>query len=301
MLANIIPILVILLGTGTIIFILVGKFSQISNLDVANLPAEQEARKKKEIIRRRLAVERSRIGKFLASRMKPVIKLWGNLQLRFRVYVGKVEKLWHHEQRIKTRQESTPEGSAEREQKLGDIIQEAEQELKNNRLDRAEELFIAAIKIDAKSVAAYRGLADTYLAQENSDQAEETYQFLLRLSPGDDNVMVKIADIAERKGELDKAINFYQQAVVINDSLSPRFFHLAELLLKVKQPDIAKEVVQQALELEPKNPKYLDLLIETGIQCGDKDLATQAYNELRLVNPDNQKLANFHDQINRMK
>ena len=112
--------------------------------------------------------------------------------------------------------------------------------------------------------------------------------------------MVKLADMAEKKGDLDKAIDFYQQAVVLNDSLSPRFYHLAELLLRVKEPQVAKEAILQAVELEPKNPKYLDLLIEIVILCGDKDLAAEAYNELRLVNPDNQKLADFQDRISRM-
>ena len=54
----------------------------------------------------------------------------------------------------------------------------------------------------------------------------------------------------------------------------------------------------QAVELEPKNPKYLDLLIETVILCGDKDLAERAFNELRMVNPENQKLAVLRERIN---
>jgi hypothetical protein len=68
-------------------------------------------------------------------------------------------------------------------------------------------------------------------------------------------------------------------------------------LLKVGQADVAKESILQAVELEPQNPKYLDLLIEIAIICGNKDLALKGYGELRLVNPENQKLSSFKDRI----
>ena len=109
--------------------------------------------------------------------------------------------------------------------------------------------------------------------------------------------MVKLAEIAESQGDLEEAIGYYQQAVLVNDSFSPRFYHLAELLVKVGQPQVAVESILQAVELEPQNPKYLDLLIEIAIICGNKDLALKGYGELRLVNPENQKLHSFKDRI----
>jgi hypothetical protein len=80
--------------------------------------------------------------------------------------------------------------------------------------------------------------------------------------------------------------------------LSSRFYHLAELLIKADHPEIAKESIIQAVELEPKNPKYLDLMTETGILCGDKVLADTGFQELRLVNPQNNKLESFQARIN---
>ncbi len=296
---TVIPLIFILLGAAVAAVIIIRKFPQLSNLDIENLPAEREARKKREIIARRIEAQGSRIKKAWAKRLQPMLAILRKLQLRFRVYVGRIEKLLHHEERVR-RKLAVPTDE-NKEQKILNIIQEGEVELKNEHLEQAEEFFIAAIKLDPKSVAAYRGLADTYLAKGSLDEARETYLFLLQLSPGNDSVMVKIADIAEQKGDLDKAISFYQQAAVINDSLSSRFYHLAELLLRVEQPEVAKEAILQAVELEPRNPKYLDLLIKIMILCGDKDLALQAYQELRLVNPNNQKLADFHERINALK
>jgi hypothetical protein len=112
---------------------------------------------------------------------------------------------------------------------------------------------------------------------------------------------LKGMQMLEREGNSAEAIACYQQAVVINDNLSPRFYHLAELLLKEKQPETALEAIESALDLEPKNPKYLDLLIEVAILLNDKKMAMDAYNELRLVNPENQKLDSFKSRIGELE
>ena len=219
--------------------------------------------------------------------------------------MGKVERLWHHEQTLKNKEKEkitpvTEEATEAKEQKVNKLIQEAEDNFKIGSLDKAEELFIAAIKVDDKSTPAYRGLGDTYLAKNAPEEARETYRFLLQLEPDDDSTLVKLAAIAEGQGDLEEAIQYLQQAVAVIGSLSPRFYHLAELLLKVGQGSTAKEAILQALELEPKNPKYLDLLIETAIICGDKTLAVEGYNSLRLVNAENQKLEDFKDRIGKI-
>jgi tetratricopeptide (TPR) repeat protein len=227
-------------------------------------------------------------------------KLWGKLQLQFRIYVGKIERLLYHEEVLKTKLKNEEISPEDREQKLNQLIADGEQYLKLENYDKAEEYFITAIKQDAKSAAAYKGLAETYLAKNAIEEAKQTYQFLLRLQPTDDSILVKLAEVAEEQGNTEEAIGYYQQAVLINDSFSPRFYHLAELLVKVDQPEVAKESILQAVELEPQNPKYLDFLIEIAIICGDKTLATKAYNDLRLVNADNQKLPVFKDRIKKM-
>ena len=99
---------------------------------------------------------------------------------------------------------------------------------------------------------------------------------------------------------MDEAISYYQQAALLGDTLAPRFFHLAELLLKVAQPETAKEAICSACELEPKNPRYLDLLIETAIICDDKLLAEKTWEDLRIVNPDNNKLSDFKERIDNL-
>ena len=293
----------IILGASIVgmAIVVVRKFPLLANLDLENLPEEKLAKKKKEMVSRRVRAGHSRLALTFLKLAKPVGKLWGSLQLKFRIYVGKIERLLHHEQRVKIKAELAQLPSEAVDNKLMSLVAEGEQYFHQGNLEKAEEFFIAAIKLDAKFAPAYRGLGDTYLAKGALAEAEETYQFLMQLTPKDDSAMVKISELLEKKGEIEKAINFLQQAVIVNDPLSSRFYHLTELLLRVNQPSVAKEAIVQAVELEPRNPKYLDLLVETGILCGDKVLAEKGQRELRLVNPQNQKLDSFQGRIHALK
>lgn len=273
------------------------KFSQVANLDVHNLPEELESQKKKQLLSKRLEERARHMRDVWKQRLWPLVKVWGILQLKFRIYFGKVERLWHHEQTLKNKLKKKIVKTPVSREQVDNLVQQGEQWFQNKDYERAEELFIEAIKLDVKCQAAYRGLGDTYLAKGQLEEAKETYQFLLQLHPHDDIVMVKLGEISEIQGKLEEAIGYYQQAALENDSLSTRFYHLAELLLRVGQPVTAKEAIVQAVELEPKNPKYLDLLIEIAIICGDQSLAKDSYNELRLVNPDNRKLVEFKEKI----
>ena len=314
---NVIFLIIIIAALAVIAFLVIRKFPHLANLDLHNLPEEKIYQKKREIINKRIAKSSNLVQEKMSKIFVPVGKLWGKLQLQFRIYVGKIERLLHHEQILRMKQKTSaqaarlPDGqesglkekdkiTEENEQKIEQLILDGEQQLKAGNYDKAEEVFIAAIKIDPKSAVAYRGLGDTYLAKNSVDEAEQTYKFLIRMEPDDDSVLVKLAEIAESRSDLEEAIGYYQQAVLVNDSFSPRFYHLAELLVKVGQPQVAVESILQAVELEPQNPKYLDLLIEIAIICGNKDLALKGYGELRLVNPENQKLSGFKDRIYRM-
>lgn len=298
---NIIFATIIIACLVVVAVIVIRKLPQLANLRLDKLPEEKQFLKKKEMIARRVDEHSKVVKARWAKIFSPVRKIFGIIQLNFRIYVGKVERLWKFEQ--STKKKVTPAVVVPKEEvvaKVGSILTEAEQNLAMNNLDRAEELFILAVKNDQKSAQAYRGLAEVYLKKGSLEEARQTYQFVLQLEPEDDSVMVKLGEIAESQGNVEEAIENYQQAILVNDALSPRFFHLAELLMKVGQPAVAMDAVSQSVELEPKNPRYLDLLIETAIICGNKAVAKNAVNELRAVNPENKKLEIFRDRISRM-
>jgi tetratricopeptide (TPR) repeat protein len=281
--------------------ILIKKFPQLSRLDVAIIPHEKEVLRKKEILNKRVEEQGVLLKKAWSKKMSPFKFFWEKMQGRFRKYVGRVETLWYHEHVTQLAGGEpallTPK---QKEEKFVQLIQDGQEQLGLEKYEQAEEFFIAAIKLNKNAVAAYRGLGDTYLAKGATNEAIETYKFLLHLSPEDDSIMVKLGDIVEERGDIEQAIQYYQSAVIANDALAPRFYHLAELFLKINQPQIAEEALFSAIEIEPKNPKYLDLLTEVAILCRDKQVAFKMYQELRSVNPNNHKLEGLKHKLNQL-
>ncbi|MCX6782004.1 MAG: hypothetical protein NTW66_02710 [Candidatus Magasanikbacteria bacterium] len=298
---NIIFISLITLALVVIAVIVVRKFPVVANLDLEHLAEEQEIKKKNAILEKRLSEKSNQAQKQFQEKLNPLKRLWALVQYKFRVYVGKIEKLLHYEDLIKNRLKNRELSSIDREKQISTLLQQGESQFHEGNYDKAEEFFIAAIKFDKKLAPAYRGLADTYMAKGAAEEAMQTYDYLSRLTPADDALLVKLSELSEERGKINEAIHYLEKAVSINDSLSPRFYHLAELLQKVDQPEVAIEAVSQAVELESKNPKYLDLLIEIAIICGNRKVADKGFEELRLVNPDNQKLAEFKERIEKIE
>lgn len=294
-------LLVFIAAIVIILFIIFRKLPQLTVLNVETLPHEIEARTKKQILLKRMEAEGKEMQARWKARLTPIKFWWSRGQAAFRRYVGRIERLWDHEKTTKERKPIfKPVQTPAAVEKLDELILAAEQALAKKQFERAEELFIAAIKINKKLAPAYRGLATTYFEKGALEEAKQTYEFLLQLEPSSDQTCVQLSNIAEMQGDTMAAIQYLEQAVVLNDALSPRFYHLGELLLKVDQPATALEAVRSAIALEPKNPKYLDLLLETAILVNDKDLASETFSELRLANPDNQKLGGFKERIEKL-
>jgi len=339
---------VLILSLGLVGHIIVSKFPQLRSLDVNSLPQEKEFRKKREIIDKRINEKGEKIkGKF-EKYLKPLSKIWGKFQLKFRIYLGDIKRMMHHEEELKKegedkvvdekdnpdttstkvsgygasnemREEKTEDQKASLlvdrktvskilkkviskekvtvEDKIGAILQEAEKDFQMQNYEKAEEKFITVIKLDQTNPASYRGLADTYLALNSVEEARQTYKFVLQLEPDDDSVMVKMAEIADSQGDIEEAIEYYQKAVIVNNALAPRFYHLARLLHQIEQDDTARESILQAVELDADNLEYLDLLLQIAISIVDKNLAQDSYNELRALDPENKKLDSYKEKI----
>lgn len=298
--STILPFLLIVVSLTVIITIIVRKFPQLSLLDLETVPDLEEKKKKQEIVKKRVEKKTKKKRDFLAKKMAPLVQKMKDAQLTFRKYVGKVEKTF-----IKEKQkETTPQTEQEKKQKTQDIrsiIQSADKALKDGDLVTAEKSYLEAIKLDAKSVEAYRGLADVYCGQDQVGEAKETLEFVLHLDKGDDQSMIKLGDIYAKDGKYDKAVEYYQQAIMVNGIFASRFFKMGEMMLKLDQMEGALEAFEQSVELEAQNPKYLDKLLEISIMGGTKKRAQEVYDKLRLVNAENKKLDKYKTEIEKME
>lgn len=293
----ILPIIVTVGALLVVLFIVSRHYRQLTLLEVADLPEEKMAAKKDEFLRERAKKEAKARQVTLGSWWRSLWRPLKIFQLSFRNLVGRVERrlfeLGHHKT---SRTPHTPE----QEQALRMLIQDGLNAIAAHDWENAEKKLIAAIALDERNVTAYRALADVYFEQEQFEEAKQTYRFVLYLDSQDEAALLRLAEIAEHEGKLEAAVEYYQQAVLLNDHVATRFAKIADLLNQLGQPATALEAIQQAVMLESQNPKYLDSFIETSILAGDKNLADEGYQQLRMVNPDNQKLATFRERIDKL-
>ncbi len=294
------PLIFIFISFAVLVFLSVRHLSQASLLNVDTIPGIQDKRKKAEIFLRKADEQLSTTKQEWKKMFVPLRRFFTAVQFRFRQYVFKIETELHSFRHEHTNEVATKKIKAT-EEEIRTIMQNGDYALEQKDYDTAEAAFISVIRIHPKAGAAYIGLGNVYFAQNQFVEAKESYLFANRLDPNNDALMMKLGELCEEKHDVDGAISYYQQAVLINDSISSRFFRLAELLQQEQQYSTAQVAVEQAVELESQNPKYLDKLVECSILVGDKDAAMSTFQQLRMVNPENQKLSVFQDRIAAMK
>jgi tetratricopeptide (TPR) repeat protein len=293
------PFLLIILSLTVIIVIIVRKFPQLSLLDVDNIPEVKEGKKKDEYLKKQAIKKSDETKKQLTEKSKPFIQRLKEIQLSFRKYVGKIEKMINEQAKKseKPKKIMTKEERKEKRSELDILLKESANAFDTENYELAEQKYIDAIRISPNSKRAYRGLADVYYSQEQWGEAKETYKFLLKFDKKNDNVLVKLGEIAEQEGAKEEAVDYYQQALLINPNSSVRFAKVAALLQQLDQHETALSAIEEALDLEPQNPKYLDIFVESSIILGRKDLALEGFKQLRMVNPENQKLKSLKNRI----
>ncbi|MFH1098506.1 MAG: tetratricopeptide repeat protein [Candidatus Uhrbacteria bacterium] len=151
----------------------------------------------------------------------------------------------------------------ERGAACNDFIGQAQRAMEEGGDDRAEECFLACLKVDPKHRDAYLGLSELYCKRKEFGLAEETLRFLRKLVPADLEVVASFAEVLRERGKNAAALR----------------------------------EIQAALRVAPRNPRYLDFALELAIMERDARLASLFLEQLREANPENQKLEEFSRRI----
>ncbi len=280
-----------------LIWFLVRAWPQLTLLDAHKITKVKESSKKDEILRRRVAQAQATKEIKQTIFTAWLIDWWKRIQTQFRTQVDRLERLMLDERRGTKFVPLTDQEIGARNHQVKVLLRNAENAFADGAYETAEKIYIEVISLDEHNAVAYAGLGNVYFAEEHFTEARETYRYALRLDKNNETAWLHLADIAEREGHLEKAVEYYQKALLLNDSISSRFVKMYELLIQLNQPDTALAAIEQALALEPQNPKYLDNFITTSIIVGNKNQAEDGYQRLRMVNPENQKLSAFRDRI----
>lgn len=287
MIYNTIPLILILLSLGVIIFIVIRKFPMLANIDMESMPAHKEAKVKEQIIGKRLKRSFFKWGSFFAGIIKPIIRLMGDLFKAIHDKLVALKETYKKELIIEDFDSSA------RVEKLFTLFDEL---IKEEKFIEAEKKLIEIIALDNKNIKAFKALGGLYFSRKNYQEAIETFEYVLKLKEDDDayaqlSNVIKSTEISDvNRADSLKIAN-------INIFRAQTYFDLSLVHMAMDRIDEALASLRKALEIEPNNPRYLDTMFEISIIKKDKDLAEESYKRLAEANPENQKLTELKKQI----
>lgn len=254
-------LVIFIVSLGGIVFLFIKRYLDVLILDAGTVKRPENEIRKEKILEERLR----RFGRdryiSIARLLRKIISL---LKPRFNLIRKRLQNLQHQLERARSHISETVLAKQEKTKLL---LEEGRKSYEAGNWALAEGKYVDALRIDPRAKDVYKALAELYLTKRSYTEAEETLEFLAKLSPKDPGVYMALIRIAEEQGQHAK---------------------LLEYLAKI-------------VELEPNNPRYLDLLIETSILLGNKRLGRQGLDKLRKVNPDNQKIGEFEQRISGLK
>jgi tetratricopeptide (TPR) repeat protein len=263
---NIIAWIIAAFSLLVILYIIICKFPALSILDVENIPGEKEAKFKEQILRQRVARDFSYLSK---SWQKLRYLIGGAISNFLKKKYQRLSKLRDELRRQKKL------NFTEKRELIADLFLRAKSALSEYDYEAAEKNLIEIISLDSKRLLAFLDLAESYRLRKNFQEAKATLEHTLKLALqlGRDPEMLEGVIIAEIH------------------------FSLAWVCFELGLFDESLEYTRQALDAEPNNPRYLDLIFDLSIIRKDKKLALSSWEKLAAANPENQKLAELKAKI----
>lgn len=285
MIATISAVALLIASFGCIGVIVFPKLRILSAINVESLPIERHEQTKDKIMYQRLRRRLYGFASFLEFALRPIgdffSQFFGSIAKAYQRLVDSREfakKQWFH-----ARQEhQEQDGGHNIQERIVKHIERAREFLSNEDYERAETQYIDALSLDAKCLEPYRGLARLYAIQKEWRKSIEVLLFLMKL----------YRECLKSESEKESA----QRSCDCADDASL----LAEMYYALNDVEQAAKSMRKAIRLQPLNPKYLDQSLEIMIQLGQKVKAEKLLDALRKANPDNQKIAEFDEQLKRL-
>lgn len=281
-------------GSLVALVVVVGrKLPIVSQIDTASIPENRQNQIKHELMERRL--ERrlrdvfGRVVKFLTPVGHGARDLAQLAQRRLTALEERYRSQLAAGKKRPDRMEIAP--------KLQALETEAHELFEAESYVEAEKKCIEMIALDHASVPAYRLLGEVYVATKSYKEAREVYRFLLKLNKQDDDALAHLGTIASQQGNLAEAKEDLIGALAINKEAASNHLQLCEIYRELGEYTNAVHECQEAVRLEPNNPKMLDALLDAALLAKDKPTAWSALDQLKNVNPENQKLGELESKV----
>jgi tetratricopeptide (TPR) repeat protein len=152
--------------------------------------------------------------------------------------------------------------------------------MSNNHLDRAEQLLLEAVTLEPDLATAHHNLGALYLHQKRLPLALKHARRAARLDPDDVETHIAIAQVQMEMGKREKAIGEYNYIRERFPQDWRSHIALGNALLQADRASEAREPLERAVQLAPKEETAHLLLAMCCEATGDLE---QALREYRMV------------------
>lgn len=154
----------------------------------------------------------------------------------------------------------------------------------NGWLDEALNFFNQAICLDDTNIDYHYSLAYLYYQKKLYDKALKELNFINTLEQHHEPSNVLRAMITAKRGDLPAAKTQLEKIIQYNDNDDFAYFALGSIYKELLFPDKAKEMIQKAIELNPKSLNYLSELIDIEIAKKNYKKAEEIAGEILEIN-----------------
>ncbi|MCX6781489.1 MAG: tetratricopeptide repeat protein [Candidatus Magasanikbacteria bacterium] len=284
-----------------IVFLVIRHFDALSAFDITSVPHVQEKTTKQTLVAKRVQRNMKKFATRLLTRFQPVAHGWQKLQGAFRESANKIADQYRQLEWKKKWSEWKLRSRDERRAHLLKLLEEADEYRRAENFDPAEKNYVEIISLDPKNVNAYIGLGKLYFRQDKFKEAVEATRYVVeKLDASAELAWAFLGRALEALDEFSEAVVAFNRALALNGAMVKRWVDLGDCYKELGDLSQAANAYKKAAELEPLNPRVLDHLVEISIQSGDKRLASEAFAQLQIANPENQKLVEWGARIAEM-
>jgi len=157
--------------------------------------------------------------------------------------------------------------------------------MKLYKFDRAEEYYKLAVNMDSTFLPALHGLGDVYLLQYNREEAEKTFEEIVRINPEPKN-LYRLAYLYEFSSQ-EKAVELYEKLRLSNEDYLI-LTKLADLYLELQDTVKYVDRLEKAHTYAKDNPETISRLVSAYLSRGYYSKASNLLKEtdIRLVSED---------------
>jgi len=155
------------------------------------------------------------------------------------------------------------------------------------RFDEALAVLRGILELEPENSTVLDLIGAVYAGLEKHDLAEKAWQKALKVDPKRVNVLNNLGILAEEKGSLLKAENYFQQAIKLNENWWGSYFNYGSFCYRQNRLEEAVFLLDRAGILNSGNVQTFLLLGKTHIKLGQYAEAEEAIVHLLQVAPDN--------------